>query len=127
MKIKDAIEKLSLLDRSIGIICSIPKLEFQKRIYVVAQIKENIPGFVLDDREPEMSDLTVENIIKSLKSFSESFQENDLILQAEYDIDENSYQSRCFELTDIYLKNNEVVFESSLGEIVDMREEHIIS
>lgn len=125
MKITEIQNALKLLDDQASMFCTISEYKIKTRIYVVAQVKENIPGFCLGEREPYMRELTVSNVKESLLSFGDRFMAHDFLFQYQYDVDEKHYEMRYFQLTDIDVSNGEVIFNASLPELCALREKHL--
>jgi hypothetical protein len=125
LKISALIESLGAFNENSPIICEVPEYGVRSPIYVVAQVRENIPGFDLDDREPELSNFCVKDVVQQLTTFSDRFQENDLLFQLETQIDKDYCEFRYFKLSNVILRGSEVVLNSLEKEIIEFKERHL--
>ncbi len=122
MKIFDIIEQLKDVDESYQLLCILPEIDLKSRIYVVGQLKENIPGIQLAEREPYLREKTLGTFIGELDTFEESFQNNDFLIGFDYQLNKDQYESRYYQLTDIEIIDEQVIFYSNTGELVELRE-----
>jgi hypothetical protein len=124
MKIKQILDEIKFVDRDLPISCSIVTDQVNSNIYVVGKVRLNTPGVVLGNREPYLREKTVGSFITELKTFGESCQHNDFLFQHSVDLSNRSYEFRFYKLTKIILDHKKVLFVSTLGELIELREQH---
>ncbi len=125
MKIDKMLEELRFVDESTQIKCCIPAANIQSRIYAVGRVQPESAGVVLGDREPELREKTAGTFIKELKSFGADYQCNDFLFEATHELNGESYELRYYQLTHIETVGGELVLNSVLEELIELREHHL--
>ena len=105
MNIEQIISNLNSVNENKAVLCLIPDSDTSSRIYVLGQVKKNVPGASLGNREPELREMNVGSLVKGLRTFSSRFKDNDFLLESTYIINEKSYEFRYYQLTGIKIKS----------------------
>lgn len=124
MKIRNILNELKLADENAQILCSVPSVGLESRIYIVGQVHTNVPGVTLGDRELHLREKSVGAFISELKTFGSRFQESEFLMESTHDLNEEEYEVRYYKLTHIKISAREVVFHSEEGEVLELREVH---
>ena len=124
MNIAQIVNELKFVDSSSLIMCKIEKAGIDSRVDVIGQLKTNVPGAVLGEREPYLREKSVGELLEELATFGSNFQSNNFLLQHSYEVDENNYELRYFELSCIEVSEGQLVLVSTDGELQDLREHH---
>jgi len=124
MNIEQLIKELDIANSADHIMCSIPKEDIHSEIYLVGQVKEDVPGIILGEREPAQGKKDVGSFIKELNTFGSRFHSNDFLLELTHQINNEKYEFRYYKLTDIVVEDNKIIFISNMGELLELREQH---
>jgi len=124
MNLSEIVEKLEEVDQSLPVKCILASIDLTSNVYVVGQVRPDFPGVILGDREPYLREKVSGDFIKELKTFGESLQDNDFLLEQTIDIDEKHYEVRYFKLSGVKVDNGALILEATQRELVEFREEH---
>ena len=86
MNIENILNELKFADEDAQMICTVPSAGIKSRIYVVGQVKENVPGVILGDREPYLREKTLGTFIEELKTFGTDFLHNDFLIESTHEL-----------------------------------------
>jgi len=117
MNLSEIVEKLEEVDQSLPVKCILASIDLTSNVYVVGQVRPDFPGVILGDREPYLREKVSGDFIKELKTFGESLQDNDFLLEQTIDIDEKHYEVRYFKLSGVKVDNGALILEATQREL----------
>jgi hypothetical protein len=124
MNIESILDELKFAPEEDQMTCVVPSAGIKSRIGAVGQVKRNMPGVMLGNREPYLREKTVGIFREELATFGSNFDDNDFLMQSTYEINEEIYELRYYKLTHIKVEAKEVVLHSAEGELEELRETH---
>ncbi|WP_203142911.1 hypothetical protein [Marinobacter mangrovi] len=124
MKLSEVITALGSAPADSDVSCRITNLSRVSRIYVVGQVRPDIPGAILGDREPELREKRVGDLVDELGRFGDNFANADFLLKQAQEISDTAYELRYFAVTGVSVEPNCVFLVASGSELLDLREEH---